>query len=35
MFAETTHVSLFAHHSQVVEQAKRLQGAVRVQVHDL
>jgi len=33
--AEKTQVILFTHHSQVVEQAKRLQGSVRVQVHDL
>lgn len=30
-----TQVILFTHHSRVVEQAKRLQGSVRVQVHDL
>jgi len=35
MLAERTQVILFTHHSQVVEQAKRLQGSVRVQVHDL
>jgi uncharacterized protein YhaN len=33
--AEKTQVIVFTHHSQVVEQAKRIQGAVPVQVHAL
>ena len=33
--AEKTQVILFTHHLQVVEQAKKSQGTVRVQVHDL
>ena len=33
--SEKTQVILFTHHLQVVKQAKKLQGTVRVQVHDL
>jgi len=35
VLAEKTQVILFTHHSRVVEQARRLPGSVRVQVHDL
>ncbi len=35
VLAEKTQVILFTHHSRVVEQAQRLPGSVRVQVHDL
>ncbi len=35
VLAEKTQVILFTHHSQVVEQAKRLQGSAHVQVHKL
>ena len=35
VLAEKTQVILFTHHSQVVEQAKKLQGPAHVQVHEL
>jgi uncharacterized protein YhaN len=35
VLAERTQVVVFTHHSQVVQQAKRLRGAAQVQIHEL